>query len=569
MTERTGNGAALEIARLDEALEGVRRFLPQPTDDARTIQTKSKLVLQTAEIVVGQAKEIVKRQAISTQRAIYVRAADTMDGVERVTIAVADATLHLAVGAGLAPADFVPGQYVEVSADSTCVTATDPALPLEGDVVDVVSVPIRGEHGEVWVEVESGAQESRHRVMVSGFVTQPVEEGMKVRVHRGFLYEVIRTRAARDTDYLDECQLHVDPHDPRAVDFARVKGQTEAVRRLRLVLDRALAPEQYPGTAALGGAAYLLVGLPGQGKTMLARAAALELERRLGKRAKTLYIRSASVLNKWVGASEQRLRSVFDTAIRDHEERGIFTLIIFDEADSLLVGREHFDSTGTRGSVTTTLLTYLDGAVPLPRGLMILALSNFEGRIDKALLRSQRLGGGRRIELGRIPEAASLEIISAELERDRSVLNGSPIAELVEAVRAANDTVLGTCVVGKETVSIRGRHVQGGSSARGAIDTALDLLHEHLFEMRDRGRETPFSHLTPALLFEGARRTLHGVLSSNAGEANLERARELLSGSLVHPDEVGSLLDVRCLPLGEVSVPAEYDLGVLRALEAP
>jgi len=123
-------------------------------------------------------------------------------------------------------------------------------------------------------------------------------------------------------------------------------------------------------------------------------------------------------------------------------------------------------------------------------------------------------------------------------------------------------------VVGKEKVSIRGRHVQGGSSARGAIDTALDLLHEHLHAVRRRGIATPFEHLTPALLFEGTRRTLHSVLASNSGDVNLERAREMLAGTLVHPDEVASVVDVRCLSLAEIAVPAEYDLGAMRRLEA-
>jgi len=566
--QRQADGAPSELLRLDATLDGVRRFMPRPNDDAATIKGKSELVLNAVTALVEQAKEIVKRQAISTQRAIYVRPAAPMDGVARVTLALGDTILNLALGAGIVPAELVPGQYVEIGANSTSVTAVDPALPREGDVVDVVSVPEAGRGGEVWVEVEDGLKERRHRVMVSGFVKDPIEAGMKVRVNRGFLYEIVRSRAARDADFIDESLLRIDPDDPRATTFADVKGQDAAVRRLSLALDRALSPEAYPGAATLGSAAYLLVGVPGQGKTMLSRAVARELVARRGKRARVLYIRSAAVLSKWVGESEQRIRSIFDQASRDAAERGIFTLIIFDEADSLLIGREHYDSTGTRSSVTTTLLTYLDGAVPLPPGVMILALSNFEGRIDKALLRSQRLGGGRRIELNRIPEEATLEIVRSELGKDRSLLNGNPAEELVDAVRAANEAVIGSCVVGKEKVSIRGRHVQGGSSARGAIDTALDLLHEHLHAVRRRGIATPFEHLTPALLFEGTRRTLHSVLASNSGDVNLERAREMLAGTLVHPDEVASVVDVRCLSLAEIAVPAEYDLGAMRRLEA-
>ena len=563
--QRNADGAPSELMRLDATLDGVRRFMPRPNDDAATIKGKSELVLNAVTALVEQAKEIVKRQAISTQRAIYVRPAAPMDGVARVTLALGDTVLNLALGAGIVPAELVPGQYVEIGANSTSVTAVDPALPREGDVVDVVSVPEAGRGGEVWVEVEDGLKERRHRVMVSGFVQDPIEAGMKVRVNRGFLYEIVRSRAARDADFIDESLLRIDPEDPRATTFADVKGQDAAVRRLSLALDRALSPEAYPGAATLGSAAYLLVGMPGQGKTLLSRAVARELVARRGKRARVLYIRSAAVLSKWVGESEQRIRSIFDQASRDAAERGIFTLIIFDEADSLLIGREHYDSTGTRSSVTTTLLTYLDGAVPLPPGVMILALSNFEGRIDKALLRSQRLGGGPgsaqphpRGGDPRIVRSSSAgpHLLSATPPGSWWTPCGRPTRRC-SALRG-----------GQEKVPIRSRHVQGGSSARGAIDTALDLLHEHLHAVRRRGIATPFEHLTPALLFEGTRRTLHSVLASSSGDVNLERAREMLAGTLVHPDEVASVVDVRCLSLAEIAVPAEYDLGAMRRLEA-
>ncbi len=567
MTANRSNGASIQLNQLDHIHEEMVSLIPEPQDTPETIQTRGKLLRRSCKTLISHVKEIVKHQAVATQCATYVRPADPVDGVERATVMVGDGMLQLALGGGLHLDDLVPGQAVEVSADSSSVTAADRWVPLEGDIMDVVSVPVT-ENGERLVEVESGSAEQRHRVRVSGFVRGEIEEGMKVRVHRGFLYEIVKTKAARDTDYIEECRLHVDPHDPSAITFEQIKGHADAVRRVQLALDRTLNPDAYPGSGTLGSNAYLLVGPPGQGKTLTVRAAAYELVRRAGKQGKVLYIRSASILNKWVGQSEQRVRSIFDQATRDFQEHGIYTLVAFEEADSLLAGREHYDgSGGVRGSITTTLLTYLDGAMPLPPGIMVLALTNFEGRLDKALLRAQRLGGGRRITLRKIPESAVLEIVESELRDNPALLDGTPVEEFVAAVRAANDLVIGSCVIGKEKVDLHGRDVQGGSSARGGIDAALDLLHEHLFVIRQRGLVSPVERLTPALLFEGTRRTLHAVLASNAGDHNLERAREVLGGTLVHPDEVQTLVDVRCRPLSEVPVPPEYDLGPMRALE--
>jgi hypothetical protein len=73
--QRHGDGAPNELLRLDATLEGIRRFMPRPNDDAATIKGKSELVLNAVTALVDQTKEIVRRQAISTQRAVYVRPA--------------------------------------------------------------------------------------------------------------------------------------------------------------------------------------------------------------------------------------------------------------------------------------------------------------------------------------------------------------------------------------------------------------------------------------------------------------------------------------------------------------
>ena len=92
-------------------------------------------------------------------------------------------------------------------------------------------------------------------------------------------------------------------------------------------------PDLYKKYGAKRGGGVLLYGLPGTGKTMIAKAIAGEVD------AAFFSIKCSDILSRWVGQAEQNIKKLFEEASK-HERAVIF----FDEFDSLATKR---DSSGS------------------------------------------------------------------------------------------------------------------------------------------------------------------------------------------------------------------------------
>lgn len=122
----------------------------------------------------------------------------------------------------------------------------------------------------------------------------------------------------------------------------------------------------------------LLYGYPGCGKTMLASA----ISSRTG--LNFISVKGPEILNKYIGASEQSVRDLFDRA-----QAAKPCVLFFDEFDSIAPKRGH-DATGVTDRVVNQLLTQMDGAEGLD-GVYVLAATSRPDMIDSALLRPGRL----------------------------------------------------------------------------------------------------------------------------------------------------------------------------------
>ncbi|KYM85704.1 Peroxisome biogenesis factor 1 [Atta colombica] len=122
----------------------------------------------------------------------------------------------------------------------------------------------------------------------------------------------------------------------------------------------------------------LLYGMPGTGKTMLAKAIASECGVNL------ISIKGPELLSKYIGVSEESVRNIFERALRAKP-----CVLFFDEFDSLAPRRGH-DSTGVTDRVVNQLLTQLDG-VEDREGVAVVAASSRPDLLDPALLRPGRL----------------------------------------------------------------------------------------------------------------------------------------------------------------------------------
>ncbi|GMK53828.1 hypothetical protein CspeluHIS016_0104140 [Cutaneotrichosporon spelunceum] len=122
----------------------------------------------------------------------------------------------------------------------------------------------------------------------------------------------------------------------------------------------------------------LLYGYPGCGKTLLASAVAKETGLNF------ISVKGPEILNKYIGASEQSVRDLFERASAAKP-----CVLFFDEFDSIAPKRGH-DSTGVTDRVVNQMLTEMDGAQGLD-GVYVLAATSRPDLIDPALLRPGRL----------------------------------------------------------------------------------------------------------------------------------------------------------------------------------
>jgi peroxin-1 len=125
----------------------------------------------------------------------------------------------------------------------------------------------------------------------------------------------------------------------------------------------------------------LLFGPPGTGKSLIPAALAKECNYQL------VTCKGPEILDKYVGASEAKVRDIFT-----HAKEIAPSLIFFDDIDSL-APRRGSDQTGVTDRIVNQLLTFLDGAEDMSSGelVYIISASSRPDKLDPALLRPGRL----------------------------------------------------------------------------------------------------------------------------------------------------------------------------------
>jgi cell division protease FtsH len=179
------------------------------------------------------------------------------------------------------------------------------------------------------------------------------------------------------------------------INFNSVAGAIEAKEDLADMVDFLKNPEKYRKLGARLTRGVLLVGEPGNGKTLLAKAVAGEAN------CPFFSISGSDFIEVFVGVGAARVRDLFAQA-RKHAP----SIIFIDEIDA--VGRQRGNGLGggndEREQTLNQLLAEMDGFETVPSSVVVIAATNRPDVLDKALLRPGRFD--RRVEVP-FPDLAS------------------------------------------------------------------------------------------------------------------------------------------------------------------
>jgi proteasome-associated ATPase len=183
----------------------------------------------------------------------------------------------------------------------------------------------------------------------------------------------------------------------------------------------------------------LLYGPPGCGKTLIAKAVANSLAKKVSERTGNpdvrsyfLNIKGPELLNKWVGETERQIRLIFQRA-KEKSDEGVPVIVFFDEMDSLFRTRGTGISSDVESTIVPQLLSELDGVESL-KNVVVIGASNREDLIDPAILRPGRLDV--KIKINRPDPTAAKEIfriyLSDETPLDPEETGGLEPARAIE-----------------------------------------------------------------------------------------------------------------------------------------
>ena len=199
------------------------------------------------------------------------------------------------------------------------------------------------------------------------------------------------------------------------VTYDQIGGLGEQVQILRDAIELPyLHPDVFAEHKLHPPKGILLYGPPGCGKTLIAKAVANSLAKRIEERsgrqtpAYFLNVKGPELLNKYVGETEHKIREVFKRA-REKASEDVPVVIFFDEMDSLFRMRGSGISSDMEATVVAQFLSEIDGVESL-KNVIVIGASNRQDLIDPAVLRPGRLD--LKVKVSRPDKAAAFEIFT-------------------------------------------------------------------------------------------------------------------------------------------------------------
>lgn len=342
-----------------------------------------------------------------------------------VEVLVSGRKMHLPVHPSITLAELVPGQEVRIDEGMVVVEAL--GFERAGEVMLLKEKLADGQRALVVGQ----ADEELVIYLSQPLRSMPLRAGDSLLVDRrvGFGYERIPKAE------VEELVLEEVP-DIAYTDIGGLGSQIEQIRDA--VELPYLHGDLYREHQLRPPKGILLYGPPGCGKTLIAKAVAASLARKVTERTgdtapRTFFlnIKGPELLNKYVGETERHIRLVFQRA-REKASEGMPVIVFFDEMDSLFRTRGSGVSSDVENTIVPQLLSEIDGVESL-ENVIVIGASNREDMIDPAILRPGRLDV--KIKIARPDAQAAAEILSKYLTEqlplhpdDLAEHNGDPAA---------------------------------------------------------------------------------------------------------------------------------------------
>jgi len=221
-----------------------------------------------------------------------------------------------------------------------------------------------------------------------------VGESLLLEPRSGYVYERV------PKSEVEELVLEEVPD----IDYTVIGGLAAQIEQIRDAVELPyLHPDLFEEHQLRPPKGVLLYGPPGCGKTLIAKAVANSLAKKVAEvtgrpegRSYFLNIKGPELLNKYVGETERHIRLVFSRA-REKASEGTPVIVFFDEMDSLFRTRGSGVSSDVENTIVPQLLSEIDGVESL-ENVLVIGASNREDMIDPAILRPGRLDVKIKIE---------------------------------------------------------------------------------------------------------------------------------------------------------------------------
>ncbi|MEV7417265.1 proteasome ATPase [Streptomyces sp. NPDC089919] len=343
--------------------------------------------------------------------------------------------LRVNVSPSVDPEDLRRGQEVMLNEALNVVEAME--FERAGDIVTLKEILEDGERALVVGHTD----EERVVRLAEPLLDITIRPGdaLLLEPRSGYVYEVV------PKSEVEELVLEEVPD----IDYDKIGGLGDQIELIRDAVELPyLYPDLFKEHELRPPKGILLYGPPGCGKTLIAKAVANSLAKKVaeatGKAAGKSYflnIKGPELLNKYVGETERHIRLVFQRA-REKASEGTPVIVFFDEMESLFRTRGSGVSSDVENTIVPQLLAEIDGVEGL-ENVIVIGASNREDMIDPAILRPGRLDVKIKIER---PDAEAAKDIFAKYLKASLPLHTDDLAEHQGSPQVAVASMIQTVV---------------------------------------------------------------------------------------------------------------------------